>query len=912
MRSKTYSTPFVEQLEPRLLMSRTLFAELFASCQLIDVPATGELSIVDQISEQVGANLYRFTAPARGKLQMLMSDGGSGIDSVLQVFNARGRQIRRNDNATRGTTDSRVRLGIKPGQTYYVAASSHNNAAGEYALDFASTPKDEFGNSFAATRSLRIASNGSGKMAGRIDYAGDVDMLQFVATTTGRMEMMLTSGWSDNLEARISAYGSDGHLLASDQAGVLTVDVVQGQQYYLGVSGDNDTVGRYRLSINPTIPAFLVDAMTMDLPAAGSVDASGSLTAGGMDSYQVTAPARGEIQISMSATGGGLQPHVLVYDATGRLVTRVLATSGSAACNLFADPGSVYYVVAAAANGTGGDYSLSVVSNPIDDHGNTIDSSGALSLNGGGSGSADGRIDYAGDLDVLSVTAVANGTMTVSMTPTSISSGLNGILNVYDAAGELIDTGAGSLTFEVLNGQVYYLRAAGADGSEGRYRLEVSTQADAVLPPAPPDLNPLPGEVVTTETYSTGGGLQLLVIGTDGADELTVSQSGGSVSVATGAGVITCQGLYTSIVVYGFGGDDVIRLTNSVSAAGWVYGGDGDDALFETGAGSSNLYGGLGDDLLVAVGGGSDTLYGGEGQDSFWGDTSDGIGDADAVETAARGIHKIQQFYQPWTNNASSGDYVSLEIAGQDLRDPVVTGSASGGYRNFADSKPLFVDGAQYDDIAQGSVGDCYYLASLASVADSDPGYIEQVIAPLGDGTFAVRFYRGGQEVYLRIDGDLPIRSGGSLAYAGFGNDGELWVPLMEKAYAFFRFDQNSYASISGGWMSTVYEEMTNMPSGFMWAYQSADSVWRFIERALDGGHAVTAGSYYNASSPIVGSHAYTIRSIEETEEGRFVTVYNPWGVDGRSYDANYYDGMLRLSLAQFQNSFQALATCSA
>jgi len=908
MGSKTHGIPLVEQLEPRLLMSRTLFAELFASCQLIDVPATGGLSISDELSEQIGANMYRFTAPAKGKLEMLMSDGGSGLDSFLRVFNARGRQVRRNDNASRDTTDSRVRMGIKPGRTYYVAASSRAGAGG-YELDFTSTPKDEFGNSFGGARWLRIASNGAGRAAGQINYAGDVDMLQFVATTTGRMEMSLSPGGRNNeLEGRISAYGADGQLLSTDEGGVLAVDVVEGQKYYLAITGANDTVGRYRLRINPTIPGFLVDAETLGVPAAGTAGASGSLAAGGMDSYRVTAPARGELRITM-APGGGLSPHVLVYNDKGRLVARDVAAGGEAACNLYCGAGSVYYVVAAAADGTSGAYALSVSSVPDDDYANTIDSSGALSLNGGGSGSISGRIDYAGDVDVLSVAAAANGTMTVSMTPASAE--LNGIVTVYDAAGDLVDSGAGSVTFEVLNGQVYYLQASGADGGEGRYRLDVSTEADAVLPPAPPELDPLPGQTIAAETYSTSGGLQLLVIGTDGADSVTVNQTGSSVTVATGSGVITCDGVYTSIVVYGFGGNDVIRLTSTVSAASWLYGGAGDDAVYEAGAGAGALYGGLGDDLLVAVGGGTDALYGGDGLDGFWGDTGDGIGDADAAETAARSIHKIQRFHQPWTNNASSGDYVSLEIAGQELRDPVIT-SAAAGYNNFADRYPLFVDGAQYDDIVQGSIGDCYYLASLASVADTDPGFIEQMIAPLGDGTFAVRFYRDGQEVYLRIDGDLPVRGSGSPAYARLGADGELWVPLMEKAYAFFRYEQNSYASINGGWMSTVYEEMTNMSTGFMWAYQSSDSVWRFMERTLAGGHAVTAGSYYNASSPIVGSHAYMIKSLEQTDEGRFVTVYNPWGVDGRSYDANYYDGMLRLSMAQFQNSFQALATCSA
>ena len=37
------------------------------------------------------------------------------------------------------------------------------------------------------------------------------------------------------------------------------------------------------------------------------------------------------------------------------------------------------------------------------------------------------------------------------------------------------------------------------------------------------------------------------------------------------------------------------------------------------------------------------------------------------------------------------------------------------------------------------------------------------------------------------------------------------------------------------------------------------------------------------------------------------VTVYNPWAVDGASYDSNPYDGLLRLSITQIQECFSAV-----
>ncbi|MHC4716984.1 MAG: hypothetical protein ACYS5V_08445, partial [Planctomycetota bacterium] len=537
MRRENRTLPTAEPLEPRLLMSRTLYSDLFASSELISVPAAGGLSITDQISAGVAAKMYRFTAPAKGKLQMVMSGGGSGIDSVLQVFNARGRRIRRNDNASRGTTDSRVRLAIRPGQVYYVAASSRDNTAGEYALEFTSVPKDDFGNSFDAARTLRLTAVGAGRAAGQINYAGDVDMLRFVATRTGRMQVDLSpAGRGNTLDGDISACDAAGGLLSTDNAGVLTVDVVEGQTYFLKVAGAGATTGRYRLRIHPTTPEMLVAAEPLALPAAGSVTASGSLATGGTKSYKFTASAEGEIRIRMAADGSGVDPGLLVYNAKGKLVARNLDAASDAALNLWGHPSSTYYVIAVATNGSSGAYSLLVESRPVDDYGNTIASSSAMGLDADGSGSIYGKIDYAGDADVLSVVAKANGTMQVSVTPASITSGLAGIVSVYDAAGSLVDSDPGSVTVEVVDGQVYYLRVADAAAAEGRYRLDVSTEADAVLPPTPPELDPLPGDAVTGEVLSTSAGMQLLVIGTEGADDVTLSQSGSSVTLVSGAG----------------------------------------------------------------------------------------------------------------------------------------------------------------------------------------------------------------------------------------------------------------------------------------------------------------------------------------------------------------------------------------
>ena len=44
------------------------------------------------------------------------------------------------------------------------------------------------------------------------------------------------------------------------------------------------------------------------------------------------------------------------------------------------------------------------------------------------------------------------------------------------------------------------------------------------------------------------------------------------------------------------------------------------------------------------------------------------------------------------------------------------------------------------NDIYQGSLSDCYFLAPLASLAYSEPQKLMNTAVDLGDGTYAFRF----------------------------------------------------------------------------------------------------------------------------------------------------------------------------
>ena len=128
-------------------------------------------------------------------------------------------------------------------------------------------------------------------------------------------------------------------------------------------------------------------------------------------------------------------------------------------------------------------------------------------------------------------------------------------------------------------------------------------------------------------------------------------------------------------------------------------------------------------------------------------------------------------------------------------------------------------DGIDETDIQQGDeLGDCWFLASLASLADGNrhgkPNKarlhaLEHVIQmdyntrpkAMEDGRFMFQFYRLGKWQTVEVDNILPLTR-----RARRTDDNEWWVCLVEKAYAKFN---GSYESIEGGFTGWALTELT-------------------------------------------------------------------------------------------------------
>lgn len=432
---------------------------------------------------------------------------------------------------------------------------------------------------------------------------------------------------------------------------------------------------------------------------------------------------------------------------------------------------------------------------------------------------------------------------------------------------------------------------------------------------------------------TTAAGPALSIDGSPGDDRISVVAYGDTIMLANKGGwSLLVPNHYVLIQINAAKGNDVLIVDGSITTDTILRGSNGDDTIMG-GAGDDRIYGGYGrdrilggagDDTIVTIGDSiRDRVSGDDGFDNFWTDVhrSEVITDASPEELTAGSVHRVTSFFMTPTAAAATSDddvvrpseedliTASRDLAGQDLPDPAPIARWMS-TANYGD-RPLFSDaGPAPTDINQGGVGDCYFLATLASIAQQSPDLLRQAITELGDGTYAVRYHRDGLPVYIRVDADLTTYFA-KPAYAELGAQQSLWVALMEKAYAFFRTGEGTYRSIVAGWMSEVFTAM-GLPSNTIWwtTTQTPAELLTHLKVELDAGAAITWATWeIPAGVPLVGLHAYSINAITLDDEGNplTVTLRNPWGIDGGGNRDEFNDGLVTLTVAQMAGAFSAL-----
>ena len=240
--------------------------------------------------------------------------------------------------------------------------------------------------------------------------------------------------------------------------------------------------------------------------------------------------------------------------------------------------------------------------------------------------------------------------------------------------------------------------------------------------------------------------------------------------------------------------------------------------------------------------------------------------------------HKILEKHQ------SSGQVVDITEQTEQLISLFKTGKDP--YDNSNDS-----DAVSHNDVDQGSLGDCYFMAAVAAVAKANPQAIKNLIdGPDEKGNYQVKLYvnKNKTEYFswrnyemVRISPEFLVNSSGKPIYAGLG-DGELWVMLLEKAYAILRGKhkygkaEDDYQGIAGGSGEEAIEALTGEEAHqFIIKTLSKENMIDKIRTALDENKPITTttpSKYTDAQKEtmqqkgisLYASHVYYILNIDD------------------------------------------------
>lgn len=220
------------------------------------------------------------------------------------------------------------------------------------------------------------------------------------------------------------------------------------------------------------------------------------------------------------------------------------------------------------------------------------------------------------------------------------------------------------------------------------------------------------------------------------------------------------------------------------------------------------------------------------------------------------------------------------------------------------------------NDVKQGSIGNCYFVAQLAAQAKADPSVIQNLIKDNGDGSYTVSLWlKDKRQPWKRtktdvvVDSQFPTSGGGGAAYAKPGDAGssgpELWVMLIEKAFAKY---VGHYEETRGKKTpdSDVFGMMTGVASGYRAMSSLADdALLKLCEAAVRSHKPVSFGAINNTASEelqngakeagVVLNHAYALEGVDAGK--RTLSLRNPWGVK-HLFDTDvavvrkFYDGV--------------------
>lgn len=223
-------------------------------------------------------------------------------------------------------------------------------------------------------------------------------------------------------------------------------------------------------------------------------------------------------------------------------------------------------------------------------------------------------------------------------------------------------------------------------------------------------------------------------------------------------------------------------------------------------------------------------------------------------------------------DNTSLGD-------DEDMRDILKKGAKWKRVQEIFKNYKLF-KGIDLNDVIQGALGDCYFIAAITSVSEY-PNRITKLFLVNKEnkhGCYAVNLYICGSLRTIVVDDYFP---GFTKEWAlTSSKDEEIWIMILEKAWAKVH---GSYAITAGGDSRESLSSLTGAPTTLIRHNTiSKSELWKLLVDADKKKYVMSTGGA-TSTKGLYSGHAYSLMGVIEMNTmnagvAQLVHIRNPWG----------------------------------
>lgn len=305
------------------------------------------------------------------------------------------------------------------------------------------------------------------------------------------------------------------------------------------------------------------------------------------------------------------------------------------------------------------------------------------------------------------------------------------------------------------------------------------------------------------------------------------------------------------------------------------------------------------------------------------------IGDARVSGDQALALIALKQHFFDDTKRQkiSRKEIEAVTTGGDLLKIAALAGTMNDARATIAGAKrTLYADEANpkasidHKAVVQAGIGNCYFFAALASLADCSPQSVVDMIKKQKDGSYSVTF-PGSKSVRVTAPTDAE------LVLFPKPTDQGTWVHVLEKAYGTQCMEDSLYLALrklrgmedtpipqchtdGGSAMDAGLRVLTNKSIGWSWSFKGPKSLHDDLVDAFNRQAPVTADTGFSAKvegGPAT-QHVYSVLKYDAAKQ--ILTIRNPWasGVPSLKGIVDKGDGVFETPLDVFAAYFSKIS----